>query len=147
VGRLTGVSYLRYSGFLITGYRKKIMKRTVKKLERPVLKLDTGHLHCITALSPMHVSNSVQDDKDPATLLPVQVLESTDANVTIGGEYIIVVPTAIKQRLEENYPNDGYVSKSFDLQMDVQTKRTANGNQFRPIKCLDEVEFTTDSKK
>lgn len=84
--------------------------KKVRNVTLPLLKLVENHAVYVRMDSAMFEGKQIDDKKEPATLINVTNLET-------GEECQIIAPTVLKGILTDDYPNDGYVGKSFSLVM------------------------------
>jgi hypothetical protein len=90
--------------------------RRKKLLTRPTLKFVLGQPIYVKIEGPMFIGRDIKTrgpaaegkKKEPATVLNV-------IDLTTGEEAQIVCATIVKSTLSEEYPNDAYVGKSFEL--------------------------------
>lgn len=82
--------------------------KKVRNVTLPLLKMVENHAVYIKSMGVMFVGKQIDDKKEPATLMNVVNLET-------GEEMQIIVPTVLKGILSEEYPDDGYVGKSFEI--------------------------------
>lgn len=105
----------------------------------PSLSLQEGVARTLTILEAMRVSTvkaarpRAKGEKDdgpqkPATVCPV-------VDVTTGENFTLIVPAVMEGNLRENYPDDGYVGKTFY----VQKKPKRPGKRYFDLE-LSEVE-------
>lgn len=88
-----------------------MVRKIVKRLTFPLLKLEEGKTVAVKVLVPMFVGKPQKDahpgDK-PADLVNV-------VNLDTGEEMQMIVNAILKSQWEENYPDATYVGKCFEI--------------------------------
>lgn len=108
------------------------MKYKVKKMVTvPLLKVKPGVQYCVRIVGPMHEGKKIQDQKEPAILMAVQELPSNKPHE-------IIVGKLMRDALNDNYPNAGYVGKCFAFQIDKDPNNP--DRRYNLLTQLDEIE-------
>lgn len=103
--------------------------RVVKNVTMPSLTLKPNEPHCLVFVSPMRISSVITKagdgkDKEPATIADVGDVETGEA-------FIGIIPAVVKSNLERDYPNDGYVGKTFYIENLGKRTQGQRYNDFR----------------
>jgi len=98
--------------------------KVVKNVTLPILKKEDGKEIFVQATGPIYRGKEIKATGDkkmePADLMPV-------VDLTTGEEMLLIANAVLKGTLEEEYPDNGYVGKSFSiLQTKVPGKRYKN---------------------
>ncbi len=82
--------------------------KKVRNVTLPLLKLVENKPAYFKPTGAMYLGKAIDDKKEPATLL-------NGINLETGEECQIIVPTVLRGILTEEYADDAYVGKSFEI--------------------------------
>lgn len=101
-----------------------------KMIERQLFKIKPGIEYYFKLSAPMYVGKKIDDQKEAATLCYC-------VDLTSGEEGQIILGKILRDSLNENYPKDTYVGKSFAIElMKVPDKR------YNILKTFNEIDPT-----
>lgn len=100
-----------------------------KLLTIPVLSLKENDQRCIRFDSVMRIGKAMPVKEGKAPMDPATIADVTD--VISGEVFELIVPAVLQSVLHENFPDDSYVGKVFELE--ALPKR--EGKQYRGIKA------------
>lgn len=108
------------------------MFKTTKQVITPVFQLVENVPLIVTFLSAFYIGEKVEKDKEPATLARVVSPVSGEIGLIVANE-------VLKSTLVKEYPNDGYIKKTFEItKLPKREGKAYNG--FR----VNEGEYTAD---
>lgn len=103
-----------------------------------VLKLEKGQPRFLYFIGPMHKGKKIDDQKEPATLIHAMDMET-------GEEGVVIVPTVMQKELIENYPDESYVGKGFEVTITRDMEKKYNHVAISEVSVPDD--FTPPSSK
>lgn len=104
-----------------------------RRVTLPLLKMVINQVYSIIFLDKMYIGKEIENSKydEPATLVNV-------VDVSTGEEKQMIVYSVLGKLLEEEYPDDAYVGKSFRLTK--LPKAGKDGREYHPFEMV-EVDF------
>lgn len=85
----------------------------VKAVTRPVLSLEIDKPVYFTALGAIYVGKEIKQKAGDADVKPADIMDIR--NLETEQEQQLIAAAVVKANLEETYPKEGYVGKSFKL--------------------------------
>lgn len=116
--------------------------KVVKQVSTNLLKLRSGMTAFVTITGKMEKAKALKNQKagedkakEPPTLIPVTNLETGEVQSIIAGSVLVDL-------LNDEYPKDTYVGKSF--QISIKEKKAAQGGGGRSYNTYDVVEIAIE---